>query len=447
MSFLTRLENSSNAVQPLNLVKEQVKLERSTSQKLAASSARQAPPSAARAAPAPAIDLIGGDEPPARPRTGPPVTRQPPPKAEAAPPKATKPADSLLGLDFFAPSQSAPPARPSSTSAGGTSGPSRPDLKQSILSLYASAPKPTPQAQPQTAQSTNILGMQSLSMQSPPAQNSGFGGLNDAFSGLSFGSPAAQQPSKPSPFAGLDTMAKPPTVAKHTSKTSFGGGGSFFDSPKSPIKQAPPQPAPAQRTFSASSGFGDFFSSTSPVAAAPPTTSTTKTHSNDLFDLGLDAPISPPPAKPTAPVATPAAAPVAAPSISSAFNLSIPQPPSQPSLANKPAPATSSLVGLSNNFDAWGSSDVWGSESNVQPVKSPPAATATSSFGWGTGGSGLTPAATKIASPKISGDEDFGGWSSAPHTHAAHQPASSTSTATKPVAFNNSDDLFSNVWE
>ena len=373
----------------------------------------------------------------ARPSTDPPVTRAPPPKAQAAPPKTTKPADSLLGLDFFAPAQSAPAARPATTTTTGSSGPSRPDLKQSILSLYAPAPKQLPQAQQPPAQSGNLVGTQSSTASSQPAQaSSNFGGFSDAFSSLSFSAQPAQEALKPSPFSGLDTMAKPGT---HTSKVPFGGGsGGFFDSPKSPTKPTP-QKSSTQRTLSSSSGFGDFFSSTSPtVSAAPAPTSgslnpSTKANSNDLFDLGFDAPVAPAPA--------PAKA-APSPSVNSAFNLSNPQPLSQPVAAPKPAASNSALAGLSNNFEAWGSSDVWGSV--AQPAKAPPAAT--NNPDWGSTSSGITPSAVKTTSPKISGDEDFGGWSTAPPTYTSPQNPSTTQTSKPATSFNN-DDLFSNVWE
>jgi stromal membrane-associated protein len=162
-------------------------------------------------------DLFGDDagSPPPRASTAAPVASRPPPKAEPAPPKQTKPADSLLGLDFFG-TEAPPPNRPSSAAA--TSGAqSRPDLKQSILSLYASAPKPQPQQrQSSHVSSGSFGGMQSPMQQSPPPQQTQFGGMNDAFSNLSFSgqkSPTMQAQPKQSAFSGLGNI--PPNGRPH----------------------------------------------------------------------------------------------------------------------------------------------------------------------------------------------------------------------------------------
>jgi len=57
----------------------------------------------------------------------------------------------------------------------------------------------------------------------------------------------------------------------------------------------------------------------------------------------------------------------------------------------------------------------------------------------GSGGFGTTSA------PKISADEDFGGWNSAAPVTPAANPSSQVK---KPAGgFGGSDDLFSNVWE
>lgn len=84
----------------------------------------------------------------------------------------------------------------------------------------------------------------------------------------------------------------------------------------------------------------------------------------------------------------------------------------------------------------WGSSsDAWGDSKPAAAAPAPmPAA---SNNGWG---SPMT--ATKVTSPQVTADDDFGGWSSAPHA------STSTSTPAKPAALNSgNDDLFSNVWE
>jgi stromal membrane-associated protein len=237
---------------PLKKVQEKVQIERSASQRLSGPSSQprpQPPPQQQQ----PAIDLFG-DAPP-RASSGPPVSR-PAPKAEAAPPKQTKAGDSLLGLDFLGGS-SAQPSRPSSTGPA-SAAPSRPDLKQSILSLYASAPKPAAQQAPQQhARQDSFGGLSSPThgSQKSPAQSS-FGGMNDAFSNLSFTQPAAKPNPAPSPFSGLDLFS-----AKKSPPASdmFGGGGNFFDSkPKSPPVQNRTTSPPMDL-----SGFGGFSSMTS----------------------------------------------------------------------------------------------------------------------------------------------------------------------------------------
>jgi stromal membrane-associated protein len=426
---LLHFDYGSNQNQPLNVVQEKAKMERSASQ-------RQAAPPPGRSGPSaitrhePVVDLFG-DEPvsaPARPVTGPPMSK-PPLKAEPAPPKATKPADSLLGLDFFGSAPTAPPARPSSTSATSSSATtSRPDLKQSILSLYASKPAaaPVPQQQQYQASAGQFGGMTSAQTQSPPPQQSAFGGMNDAFGSLSFGAPANQPPAKPSPFdglAGMSSSKSTPAPSKAT-QAAYGGGGSFFDVQTSPPKVTAPA---AQRGLSSNSGFGDFFSSTSPATSPPAAASS---QGNDLFDLmgGGPAP-SPVASKPP---------PAAYNNNNAAFNLSSAGPSLKPA-----APAqthTSSFANLSSN-DVWGSaSDAWGDSKPAASAVSPvPAA---SNNGWGASSGGFG-AATKVTSPTVTGDDDFGGWSSAPH---ASVPAGGAPPPKS--AFNSAnDDLFSNVWE
>ncbi|OBW63782.1 MAG: Uncharacterized protein AUREO_061510 [Aureobasidium pullulans] len=171
---------------PLSVVQEKAKLDRSASLRNASMSSGPAAPTAPRAV-APVIDLFGDDPTPARASTAEPsIASRPPPqqqKAPAAPPKQNRPGDSLLGLDFFGTSQSAPPARPASAASGAATPGSNPrsDLKQSILSLYASAPKPAPVQQPQPA-SNAFGGFASPPMQSPAASTSSFGGMADASS-------------------------------------------------------------------------------------------------------------------------------------------------------------------------------------------------------------------------------------------------------------------------
>lgn len=425
---------------PLSLVKEKHSIERSASQR-----ASQAPAGASSVKRVPQPDLIGGSDPVPRASSasiasGP----RPPPKADAAPPKQTKPADSLLGLDFFG-TEAPPPNRPASTaSVPGQSGPSRPDLKQSILSLYASAPRPQPVQQPQHGHSGSFGGMQSPAAQ--PASQSAFGGLNDAFSSLSFASPTsamaqppAQKPAS-SAFSGLgDLSSMRSTSAKVASPTSNlnlgGGGGNFFNSSQA-TKPTPAPPAQTQRTFSSSSGFGAFDSAPGITPSAAPAQSNTSAL-GDLFDFSTPAVTQPSAPKQT--IASPA------PQTSSVFNLS------QPSKATPAAPAATSTNAWSSN-DAF--SNAWSTPDPVPAAKPlasmPPAQTsAGGDFGaWGSlANTSIVPGSTggfaQVQKPKVSNDEDFGGWSS-----AAVPAAPTAAGATKPATgFAGGEDLFSNVWE
>ncbi|KAF1912086.1 putative GTPase activating protein for Arf-domain-containing protein [Ampelomyces quisqualis] len=405
---------------PLKKVQEKVQIERSASQRLGVSSNSTRPPPPPQSRPQPAIDLFGDDAPaPQRPSTGPPVgARAAPPKAEAAPPKQTKAGDSLLGLDFLGGGPPTQPARPSSTGPAASSAPSRPDLKQSILSLYASKPAAAPPSQ-QHARQESFGGLASSQSQTSPQQSS-FSGMNDAFSSLSF-TQAAQPAPKPSPFSGLDSFTSTKSPPTTSSSNMFGGGGNFFDSkPKAPAYTQAQNP-----TTSPSSGLSDFSSFSSPAPSKPATSSSGL---GDLLDLSM-------PSAP-APATSAASPPIASPPMNSAFNLSAPAPQAAPVPQAQAAPASVNYGGFSNT-DAWGGNDVWGSSAPNQPA-APPATShiAPKSPGWG--------------APQVTQDDDFGGWSSAAPTTASHTTTSNTNnnTANKPSGgFGGSDDLFSNVWE
>lgn len=420
---------------PLNLVKEKHNIERSASQKATSASPAAGDPSQIRRAPQ--QDLFADDmAPPPRANSAAPVPTRPQPKAEPAPPKQSKPADSLLGLDFFG-DAAPPPNRP--TSAAATPGAqSRPDLKQSILSLYASAPRPQPQQQPSHASQGSFGGMQSppLQQQHSPRQAS-FGGMNDAFGNLSFSnttSPPPQAQPKQSAFAGLGNVSSHRSTPSQVSPPPL-SGGSFFDAkPVQKPAAAPPQPS---RGFSSSSGFGAFDSA--PGMSPPPLSNTTNTGSGmaDLFDFSSPAPSVPPKQTVASPTTTQ----------SSVFNLSQPAPPPKPT-----APAMST-AGWGNNTDAWGSNDAWSTAKTSPPITKPASPQAsTGAFGWGSGGlanqsivpgggGGFAPASH--TQPKVNADEDFGGWSSA----APVTPAAGTGQAKPASGFTASEDLFSNVWE
>ncbi|KAF1940362.1 ArfGap-domain-containing protein [Clathrospora elynae] len=399
---------------PLKKVQEKVQIERSASQRLAGNSS-QLPPPQRQAQPQQTIDLFGDEPVPQRPSTGPPVAARGPPRAEAGPPKQNKAGDSLLGLDFMGGGSSAAPARSSSTGpSAAAAAASRPDLKQSILSLYASKPAAPPQSQQHTRQES-FGGLASPQGHTSPQQSS-FGGMNDAFSSLSFN--AAPAP-KPSPFSGLDSFSSTKSPSTTSSSNMFGGGGNFFDS--KPQAQSQSQ----NRTMSPSAGLANFdaFSSPAPSRPAAPAAS----GMNDLLDLSM----------PSAPAPTPkvTSPPIASPPMSSAFNLSSPAPPPAPK-AN-PAPATVNYGGYSN-MDAWGSNDVWGSSAPSQPTT-----TSTASH--------AQPTAPDWGAPRVAQDDDFGNWSSAAPTTTTHTSTTThnSNTQNKPTGGfgGGSDDLFSNVWE
>ncbi|KAF2211492.1 hypothetical protein CERZMDRAFT_43287 [Cercospora zeae-maydis SCOH1-5] len=393
---------------PLNVVQQQVK-ERERS-----ASIRKPP---GPSAPQPQVDLFGDmDEPatqPARPSTTEPSTSRPgPPKAPTVALKQTKPGESLLGLDFFGGTQSAPPARPASTgpNAGGAG---RSDLKQSILSLYASKPA-APPAQP----AANAM---SSPLASPTSQSNAqaLGGLGNAFSSLSFSSPQAQ--AKPAPFSNFSAPTGHTRQAS-AQKTSTLSGGSFFDmkpSPplqhSSPLASPPAQPAVTTRQSSNSFGadFGDF-SSAAPATAtkSPPAAASSM---GDFFDMSAPAP-APKPAPANKPP------PIQAANFS-AFNLS--QQSSTPSQPPKPAQTSAVPTFASSNstpapavttsaFDSG-----WG---DPEPAK--PANTSTSAGGF-----------------SVQQDEEFGGWSHASPVATSPGPAKSGGGNV-----NTTDDLFGNVW-
>ena len=435
---------------PLNLVKEKQAIARANSLR-GGGVASPVGPSQVRRAPQP--DLYANDAHQHRSSSGPPAARQT--QANSAPPpqqqKTQKPADSLLGLDFFGTDSQPAPARPSSAApSSGVPGQSRPDLKQSILSLYASAPKP------QATQHQNRGSVSSMA--SGGAQNNSMAGLDD-FAGLSFTSntsppPQPQQQSQ-NAFSSLGSLSNhrsPPPTSPPTQ--AFGGG--FFD--VRPQKPAAQPSYSHSRQQSSNSGFGAFDSAPAIPNTSPPVKSSSS-GMDDLFDF----------ATPTTSAAPPK--PVASPQPSSVFNLTK----AQPAPKAAPAPAATSTSQWGSNFDAFDTTDAWGSATSPQPTTQTTTSASANDFGWG---SSTTSAVTSpkvsstgggfgqssggfgqssggfgqsrggfshtSAAPQVSADEEFGGWSSAP-------PAASvtkTSQPAKPAApFAANDDLFSNVWE
>ncbi|KAB8073885.1 stromal membrane-associated protein [Aspergillus leporis] len=434
---------------PLAVVQEKAKIERSASQRVATSSQ---PPVAHRQQAS--IDLFADDiAPPARPSTTDPTPRAAPKQPQSAP-KPTRPGDSLLGLDFFGSTQPATNSRPSSTAStpGASTGISRPDLKQSILSLY-SKPQPAP------AQHGRTSSFGDLASPAPPSASSNMGGLTDAFSGLSFPSttsPAPQKPAeKPSPFANLTNFANmksTPAAPKISSPTASAGsgGGSLFDSLTSPT--VPPAKPQSRTTSISSNGFDSagYTSFASPPLSKPNQPPPSSSLSNDLFGFSSPASAtttkkSPPPPATTSPQQE----------LSAAFNISAPAP--APVSASAPrsnvSTATASIASaLPASIDPWGG----GGNAWSTPDPAPPVGTSSSSMmkvpdtltandigaGWGASTSSCKPA------PTVAADEDFGGWASAAPVSSTATTTTNTSAPSKPAGgFGGADDLFSNVWE
>ncbi|KAK7742281.1 ARF GAP with effector function(s) [Cytospora paraplurivora] len=413
---------------PLSIVKEKQTLERKESLR------KGQPPPSAR--PAPQVDLIGGDDPipPATPAA--PVAAEAPPKAETAPPKAVSTSSSLLGLDLLG-SQPSPPSRPASTTgSAGVGGQSRPDLKQSILSLYATAPRP----QHSHSHSGSFGGMQAPTAPPPMSQqttgSSSIGGFTDAFSNLGFSNVSSPKSPQNSAFSNLNPVPNRSSTPQQSSAFSGLSGGGFFNSkPAAPA----PAPAPAQQHQRSGSGLGNFGAFSSSAAPAKPAASSSSAF-NDLFDFSSASSAAP----------TPAPAPAPAPAVSSTpnsiFNLS------QPKSSPAPATTTSPLAAIANSSTLSGA-DVWGGNAWAAPEPAAPSKPAfipppANDFGWGgssssTGGSfantSIVPGASGglVTQPKVAADEEFGGW-----TSSTGPP---TSTGSK--GFVASEDLFSNVWE
>ncbi|KAJ5825664.1 Arf GTPase activating protein [Penicillium riverlandense] len=431
---------------PLAVVQQQAKIERSASQRVTS------PNQPAVRRQQPSIDLFGDDPiaPPVRPSTTEPAARAQPRQAPPAQPKPQKPGDSLLGLDFFGSTQAAAGSRPTSTAStpAAPSGMSRPDLKQSILSLY-SKPQPPP---PTQHERNNSFG----DMASPTgaSASSNMGGLTDAFSGLSFPSSTTSPPprpaEKPAPFANLSNFGNVksmPATPKVTSP-SDSAGGDLFGSLTSPTMSAT---KPQSRTTSISSngqdhGFGGFGGFASPPAKPNPPSIPL---SNDLFGLSSPPPapaaVSSPPPQPKAPSPQQ--------EMKSAFNLSSPvMQPSAPPIQTAATKAPASMFPAS--IDPWGG-NAWNTPDPApEPAPAPAAAPSAASMmkvpdtltandigsGWG---------APSKQTPTVTADEDFGGWTSAaPVSSNTMTATSNVSSSTKPAGgFGGNDDLFSNVWE
>lgn len=371
------------------------------------------------------IDLFGDEiteRVPAQPHTTAPTTRSFQQHNDIPAVRAPKPAESLLGFDFFGGAQPNPPSRPSSAAAvTSSSGPSRPDLKQSILSLYsrsaavaqpAAQTFPNHQAQPQSTQ---------------PQSNAY--NLDDAFSSLSFTTPSAQSRAQATSQSASQLKGSAVTPSVSSQVTT----GHFFDSrPIVPVTQSSTTSQPrAQSVKSRTSSFGNFASSISPVMTAPPITS--RSHGlNDL--LGFAGPSTHPISQNPAMQKTQGIS-------NSPFNLST------SAQVPRMQAVTSPSLGLGNgsaayNANPWGSSDfMTGNASSVTATKPQTNSnTMMSSADWGSSSQAtkVTPSASQVVA-----DEDFGGWESSTVT----SPVTSNNQGKRPAILGGSDDLFSNVWE
>ena len=415
---------------PLSLVKEKQTIERKVSLRSQPAAGTTSPRAQSQG------DLIGDSDIPPRASTAvPPSQQRVPPKAAPAPPKAANPKDSLLGLDFLGEAAVAPPRPASTTGTSSMGGQSRPDLKQSILSLYASAPRPQPPAQQQGHASTGSFGGFGF-LQSPTAghqhQASTSGGLNGAFASLNFGNAAPQKSPQRDAFAGLTSMSSNrSTPQPANSAFSSLGGGSFFDTkPTQSTTQHQNKPS-----IISTDAFGAF---SSPSISAKPAQSSSP-GLGDIFDWS--SPTQPAVGAQPVPKPTPASTSTS----NSVFNLSAAQ--------TKPAAPSASIT--TSDADVWG--NAWG---NPEPAPSaglkspaisrPPVSSANDDFGaWGSSAGGsfanqsIVPGASGgfAAAPAVAADEEFGGWTSSTGSNT------NNGTAGKPAGGFGNDDLFSNVWQ
>ncbi|KAI1611464.1 hypothetical protein EDD36DRAFT_441527 [Exophiala viscosa] len=445
---------------PLNIVQEKAKIERSASQ-------RQAPAQPqAQSRPAANVNLFDDftPPPPVRPSTadivGTRPTRTAPPAPTPASRPAGKPQDSLLSLDFFGSTSAAGMGRPSSAASNPLqSTNTRGDLKSSILSLYASAPKPQPAQQPQHNREPSFGAM---AAPSAPKQDA-FGGLADAFGGLSFPStttaksppPPAQTSSNFSAFGSLTSSQPPkaaPSAPQITSPPPLSGGG-FFDS----LPSKPPAPKPSVMSPAASNGLDFAFTqqpaTQTPAAAPKPAGASIPVDlfaADDFGGFASSTPASPPKPAP----ATVSSPPASTANLTSAFNLSSPTV-SAPKPAPQPAAqafkTSANPQGNAATFDPWGSSNdsPWGAPEPAPAKPAPPTVDLGKppthitpndiSGGWG---EPISSSSKPAQQPTVTADEDFGGWTSASTTQTPVAPPAKSGGS----GFGAASDPFDNPW-
>jgi stromal membrane-associated protein len=417
---------------PLNVVREKANMERSGSIRNGASSVGNLPQPPRR----PQVDLFGDMEEaaPARPSTTEPAIRAGAPKAPAAPPKQTRAGESLLGMDFFGSSQSAPP-RPSSAASGmatpAASG--RADLKNSILSLYASAPKPAAAAPP------------AQHRQQPSTSNVDF------FGGMQSPTAPAQPAVKSDPFASMSSARAPPSKLKSSNLDLFGDM-------QSPTLTSPVQPQANYTDFSA-------------MQSAPPTTTAPKPQPQlnaDLFGSMQSPPL--PTASSFSGLASPTGPAQQKSSLSGGSffdpkpapppkDISPPRQQAMPAAAPVPTQARNNTFGMDSlaisggNSNPWGNDNAWAqpdpapapakAQPKAQPTQAPQPVQDDDDFG---GWSHASPLPTPTAAPFPQQQEEFGGWSHASPVRTTAAPAAAPAAAPKQNLGGGQDDLFGNVW-
>lgn len=453
---------------PLNVVQEKAKIERSASQRQSAAQSRGMPPPVQAPPQTTSVNLFDDFEPPVRPSTTDvSSTRQtssiPPPIQQPQ-----QPAQSLMGLDFLGSSSGAGIGRPASATGNATSTNSRGDLKNSILSLYASAPKPQAQVQPVHGRQPSFGGMGNSAT---PKQDA-FGGLADAFGGLSFNTPTTTRSAAPpqpasipsqitaspaynrtnsnltaNPAPASMTIKSTPAAPQVTSPPPLSGGDFFSSTTTTKPLAAKPLGA------TTSSALLDFSFAAQPITTSPPASKpATSALPADLFNDdafgGFATAASPPrPPVPSSAAAMPSPSLASPPAnFSSPFNLSSPTmsaPVPKPSLA--PTRPLDNSTGNSV-LNPWGSADTdaWAAPAQQKPsapkveLGSVPSKITPDdiSGGWGAPISGPTANKSSIQ-PTVATDEDFGGWASA---SMAPGPANTTNKG-----FGGSDP-FDNPW-
>lgn len=435
------------------MVQEKTKLDQSTSTRPSSSTSQPTLPSKS----ATNVDLIGEDTlGGARSGVTTPASQQKPKPVNSVPSKTDKPGESLLGLDFLGSSstQSRGAEKPANALASnsGSGATSRPDLKQSILSLYSSASRPPPSSSAPLTQ-PGALGIR----QSPAGQPQGqsLGGLHDAFSGLNFSASSSSSQERPAgssfqSFGNQPSQKSTPAAPQLTSPTSTSGGIFDLGSKADSTSQRAGQFANMTGTPSTS---GSALHTTAPTQTSSYTKSSTDM--SGLFDLSDSSSAQLPPKQPAS---------LSDDLQNSVFNLSASQSTTQ-SKPQGPSNLRNQMVNPTlawSNTDPWASNDAWSGKdaTSAQPTlpsirASPPKTTHTSDLGWsgaiGSSGGlrdGQGTFGMPANPPKISEDEDFGGWSSAiPSTTSVSTKPVGTSSGTGGGGISGNDDLFSNVWE